>query len=110
MGVFIMVRRYRNRENIVDIENKNFKMYKANKHWIFASAVMLSLLGTGMVSTSNAKADTVNDTVQTTAIQKIVRNKRRPQLLRLLKVLLPKQQLPLVQAQLAQLQVPQLPQ
>lgn len=58
-----MVRRYRNRENIVDIENKNFKMYKANKHWIFASAVMLSLLGTGMVSTSNAKADTVNDTV-----------------------------------------------
>ena len=65
-----MVRRYRNRENIVDIENKNFKMYKANKHWIFASAVMLSLLGAGMVSTSNAKADTVNDTVQTTAIQK----------------------------------------
>ncbi|MCZ3393685.1 KxYKxGKxW signal peptide domain-containing protein, partial [Enterococcus faecium] len=45
-------------------------MYKANKHWVFASAVMLSLLGTGMVSTSNAKADTVNDTVQTTAIQK----------------------------------------
>ncbi|MBF7126133.1 KxYKxGKxW signal peptide domain-containing protein [Pediococcus pentosaceus] len=45
-------------------------MYKANKHWIFASAVMLSLLGTGMVSTSNAKADTVNDTVQTTTIQK----------------------------------------
>ncbi|WFC00121.1 Ig-like domain-containing protein [Pediococcus pentosaceus] len=65
-----MVRRYRNRENIIDIENKNFKMYKANKHWVFASAVMLSLLGTGMVSTSNAKADTVNDTVQTTAIQK----------------------------------------
>lgn len=45
----------------------NFKMYKAGKKWVFSSAILLSMLGAGIVSTQSAHADTVSKT--TTAVQ-----------------------------------------
>ncbi|MDV2911160.1 KxYKxGKxW signal peptide domain-containing protein [Pediococcus acidilactici] len=52
----------KNHRGVVDSKVSNFKMYKVNKHWIFASALMLSMLGAGMMQTDTAAhADTVNE-------------------------------------------------
>ena len=42
----------KNHRDVVDSKVSNFKMYKVNKHWVFASALMLSMLGAGMMSTN----------------------------------------------------------
>ena len=52
----------KNHRDVVDSKVSNFKMYKVNKHWVFASALMLSMLGAGMMQTDTAAhADTVNE-------------------------------------------------
>jgi hypothetical protein len=49
---------------IADKKVSNFRMFKVKKQWVFASAMMLSMLGAGMMNTYDAKADTVSpDTV-----------------------------------------------
>ncbi|KAF0500997.1 hypothetical protein GBP19_01750 [Pediococcus acidilactici] len=62
MGGFKMNKNPKNHRGVVDSKVSNFKMYKVNKHWIFASALMLSMLGAGMMQTDTAAhADTVNE-------------------------------------------------
>ncbi|MDB8867330.1 Ig-like domain-containing protein [Pediococcus acidilactici] len=52
----------KNHRDVVDSKIGNYKMYKVNKHWVFASALMLSMLGAGMMQTDTAAhADTVNE-------------------------------------------------
>ncbi|MGX9798511.1 Ig-like domain-containing protein [Pediococcus acidilactici] len=52
----------KNHKGVVDSKVSNFKMYKVNKHWVFASALMLSMLGAGMMQTDTAThADSTNE-------------------------------------------------
>ncbi|MEE6710720.1 Ig-like domain-containing protein [Pediococcus acidilactici] len=52
----------KNHKGVVDSKVSNFKMYKVNKHWVFASALMLSMLGAGMMQTDTAAhADSTNE-------------------------------------------------
>ncbi|WP_171030815.1 Ig-like domain-containing protein [Pediococcus stilesii] len=55
--------------NVTDAKVTNFRMFKVKKQWIFASAVMLSMLGAGMAGTYEAKADTVDTETTTTVTQ-----------------------------------------
>ncbi|KAF0415642.1 hypothetical protein GBO77_02180 [Pediococcus acidilactici] len=65
----------KNHHGVVDSKVSNFKMYKVNKHWIFASALMLSMLGAGMMQTDTAAhADTVNEP-QTEMVHKVAEAK-----------------------------------
>lgn len=65
----------KNHRGVVDSKVSNFKMYKVNKHWIFASALMLSMLGAGMMQTDTAAhADTVNEP-QTEMVHKVAEAK-----------------------------------
>ena len=65
----------KNHQGVVDSKVGNYKMYKVNKHWVFASAVMLSMLGAGMMHTeSSAHADTVNE-AQTEMVHKVTESK-----------------------------------
>lgn len=63
-----MINKPGNKNNIVDSKVTNFKMFKVNKRWIFASAVMLSMLGAGAVGTQSASADTVDATTSAKVI------------------------------------------
>ena len=65
----------KNHHGVVDSKVSNFKMYKVNKHWVFASALMLSMLGAGMMQTDTAAhADTVNEP-QTEMVHKVAEAK-----------------------------------
>ena len=65
----------KNHHGVVDSKVSNFKMYKVNKHWIFASALMLSMLGAGIMQTDTAAhADTVNEP-QTEMVHKVAEAK-----------------------------------
>ena len=65
----------KNHKDVVDSKVSNFKMYKVNKHWVFASALMLSMLGAGMMQTDTAAhADTVNEP-QTEMVHKVAEAK-----------------------------------
>lgn len=75
MGGFKMNKNPKNHHGVVDSKVSNFKMYKVNKHWIFASALMLSMLGAGMMQTDTAAhADTVNEP-QTEMVHKVAEAK-----------------------------------
>jgi hypothetical protein len=58
----------RNKNEIVDSKVTNFKMYKVNKKWVFASALMLSMLGAGMAGSYEVKADVVSPDTTTISI------------------------------------------
>lgn len=58
----------KNNRNITDTKVTNFRMYRVNKHWIFASAMLLSLLGSGVMLENTASADTVNSEVTTVKV------------------------------------------
>ena len=65
----------KNHRDVVDSKIGNYKMYKVNKHWVFASALMLSMLGAGMMQTDTAAhADTVNEP-QTEMVHKVAEAK-----------------------------------
>ncbi|KAF0465369.1 hypothetical protein GBP04_06220 [Pediococcus acidilactici] len=65
----------KNHRDVVDSKIGNYKMYKVNKHWVFASALMLSMLGAGMMQTdAAAHADTVNEP-QTEMVHKVAEAK-----------------------------------
>ncbi|RXA15768.1 hypothetical protein EQ833_00260 [Pediococcus acidilactici] len=71
MGGLKMNKNPNNHRGVVDSKVSNFKMYKVNKHWVFASALMLSMLGAGMMQTDTAAhADTVNEP-QTEMVHKV---------------------------------------
>ncbi|NBI14585.1 hypothetical protein FFY61_02145 [Pediococcus acidilactici] len=75
MGGFKMNKNPKNHHGVVDSKVSNFKMYKVNKHWIFASALMLSMLGAGIMQTDTAAhADTVNEP-QTEMVHKVAEAK-----------------------------------
>ncbi|WP_420223018.1 KxYKxGKxW signal peptide domain-containing protein [Pediococcus acidilactici] len=49
----------KNHRDVVDSKIGNYKMYKVNKHWVFASALMLSMLGAGMMQTDTSQRSAV---------------------------------------------------
>ncbi|MFO1564137.1 LPXTG cell wall anchor domain-containing protein [Lactiplantibacillus plantarum] len=55
---------------LLNSTRSHYKMFKANKVWIFASATVLSMIGTSMIGNTNAHADTTtanNDSSNKTA-------------------------------------------
>ncbi|AZP89852.1 hypothetical protein CYD95_00200 [Pediococcus acidilactici] len=75
MGDSKMNKNPKNHRDVVDSKIGNYKMYKVNKHWVFASALMLSMLGAGMMQTDTAAhADTVNEP-QTEMVHKVAEAK-----------------------------------